>query len=101
MRAVLIDTSGGMMEHMFQSAKKEVKVGDYVILFNHEVNTAGQMTSQKQIDNLPLQAYGGTIVGPAIDTAVKLGATNIVVLTDGYICDRFLCPLPIDIKVLK
>jgi len=95
-----------MEDSTFKSALKEVKVGDYVIMCDHDLYPVGQMTTQDEIDTLQRLGGGGLTLGPAIDTAVKKGASSVVILTDEganhYPHNRhLLCSVPLEIRIVN
>ncbi len=88
MKAVLIDTSGGMAQPALEEIRKDIKIGDLVVMFDTHLHLEGVMTSQDQIDTFKFRGGGGTLLAPALEYAVSREASEIVVYSDGYFADR-------------
>lgn len=91
MRVVLIDTSGSLPYDFVERIRSRIKIGDRVIMFDHQVHDGGVMKSMDQINTFPLVGGGGTALEPAIAKARSLNPSEVICFTDGYIHDIDRC----------
>jgi hypothetical protein len=88
MRVIVFDMSGGIPLHALEKAVTDIKIGDYVLTFDHSCYDHGIMANQSQIYNLNFFSGGGTLFQPVIDKIQTIpNVSQIVVYTDGYIGD--------------
>lgn len=87
-RIILVDTSGGFSVNDIKPLKKIIRVGDRVIMFDHNVYDQGIMQSQNHIDSLKFMGGGGTLLAQALKyIGQNFLDPRVSIFTDGYIPD--------------
>lgn len=86
----LIDTSGTISAVWVENIRKQINIGDRIIMFDTEPHGDMVMRSQGDIDNFQLHGGGGTLINSTLELIERTDPdATIYCYTDGYFFDGF------------
>jgi predicted metal-dependent peptidase len=86
----LIDTSGTISAIWVENIRKQINIGDRIIMFDTEPHGDKVMRSQHDIDNFQLYGGGGTLINSTLELIERTDPeATIYCYTDGYFADGF------------